>query len=119
MLVVSQSDTSTLVRLVGLVIDGDDHQKSGAPLVTRTPCCCTCCGSREIACWTLFWTWTWAMSGSIPLSKMTLMMTEPRERRRRAEIEQAVDAGQLLLEDLRDAALEGLGRGARDRSRGC
>ena len=39
--------------------------------------------------------------------------------RRRGEIEQPVDAGQLLLDDLRDAALDRLGRRARDSWRGC
>src|SRR6185295_505015 len=52
--------------------------RSGEDLVTRTPCCWTCCGSREMAVWMAFWTWTWAMSGSMLFSRMTLMLTWPR-----------------------------------------
>ena len=81
-------------------------------LVTRTPCCCTGCGRREIAGWTWFCTCTWAMSGSMPLSNVAEMLTCPRELELDAEVEQAVEAGELLLEDLGDAVLDRLGRGA-------
>ena len=29
--------------------------------MARTPCCWTCAGKREIACWTWFWVWTCAV----------------------------------------------------------
>ncbi|MNR63396.1 hypothetical protein D3C85_1856960 [compost metagenome] len=48
-------------------------------LVTRTPCCCTCCGRRETADAILFWTCTCAMSGSVPFSKIAVMFACPRE----------------------------------------
>jgi len=39
-------------------------------LLTLTPCRCTSCGSSGIASCSLFWTCTWAMSGSVPDSKV-------------------------------------------------
>ena len=32
-----------------------------------------------MAAWTLFWTWTWAISASMLLSNTALIETEPRE----------------------------------------
>ncbi len=65
---------------VGLVVDADDHQEVRAfDLVTSRPCCCTSCGRRGSACWTLFCTWTWAMSGLVPLSKVAVIVTWPLE----------------------------------------
>ena len=48
-------------------------------LVTLTPCCCTVWGSMGVASCRLFCTCTWAVSGSVPCSKVTVMLTEPSE----------------------------------------
>ncbi len=78
-LVASQSDTSTFVVRSVSSYTPTIIRKSGDPLVTVMPCCCTCCGSRAIACWTLFWTWTWATSGLTLLSNTAEIETWPRE----------------------------------------
>ena len=54
------------------IMDGD-----AAAVVARD--CWTSLGSRDSACWTLFCTCTWAVSGSVPCSKVTVMLTEPSE----------------------------------------
>ena len=43
------------------------------------PCCCTMPGSSEVASCSLFCTCTWAMSGSVPVSKVSVTDTEPLE----------------------------------------
>ena len=48
-------------------------------LATTTPCCTTSEGSRGVASATLFCTWTWAMSGSVPVSKVRVIETRPDE----------------------------------------
>ncbi|MNO61028.1 hypothetical protein D3C76_516630 [compost metagenome] len=48
-------------------------------LVTRMPCCWTSCGSKGVANCSLFCTWTWAMSGSVPCSKVTVRLMRPSE----------------------------------------
>lgn len=48
-------------------------------LVTRIPWRCTSCGSSGMASCSLFCTWTWAMSGSVPCSKVTVMVMLPSE----------------------------------------
>ena len=47
--------------------------------VTRTPCRCTSCGRRGSASWSLFCTWTCAMSGSVPASKVRITCALPAE----------------------------------------
>ena len=53
------------------------------------------------------------MSGSVPGSNVSVMRRAAVRARRRAEIQQVVDAGQLLLDDLRDGLFGGVGAGAR------
>ncbi|MOA16454.1 hypothetical protein D3C78_1366690 [compost metagenome] len=48
-------------------------------LVTRMPCCCTSCGRSGEASCSLFCTCTWAMSGLVPWSKVTVMVMLPSE----------------------------------------
>jgi len=48
-------------------------------LDTTMPCCCTAGGKRGIACWTLFWTWTCAVSGLVPCLNVTPMLAAPAE----------------------------------------
>jgi hypothetical protein len=48
-------------------------------LVTRMPWRWTSSGSRGVASWSLFWTWTWAMSGLVLASKVRVMVTLPAE----------------------------------------
>jgi hypothetical protein len=48
-------------------------------LRTVMPCCWTCCGRRGTACCTRFCTCTWAVSGSVPGSKLTVMLDWPFE----------------------------------------
>ncbi|MNV49033.1 hypothetical protein D3C71_1409710 [compost metagenome] len=50
-----------------------------ADLVTRTPCCCTSWGSSGVARASLFCTCTWAVSGSVPFSKVSVMVTLPED----------------------------------------
>src|SRR5690606_41224504 len=44
-----------------------------------TPFCTTSEGRRGVASETLFCTWTWAMSGSVPVSKVRVIDTRPDE----------------------------------------
>ena len=46
---------------------------------TVTPWRCTVSGSSAVACDSLFCTWTWAISGSIPVSKVNVMEAVPAE----------------------------------------
>ena len=46
-------------------------------LFTRTPCCCTTCGSNGVAVCSLFCTCTCAVSASVPLSKLMLTLAWP------------------------------------------
>ncbi|MNF04061.1 hypothetical protein D3C80_2034980 [compost metagenome] len=48
-------------------------------LVTRIPCCCTSCGSSGVARFSLFCTWTCAVSGLVPCSKVAVMVMVPSE----------------------------------------
>ncbi|MNT31165.1 hypothetical protein D3C72_1669900 [compost metagenome] len=48
-------------------------------LVTRIPCCCTSCGSSGVARFSLFWTWTCAVSELVPCSKVAVMVMVPSE----------------------------------------
>ncbi len=48
-------------------------------LVTRMPCCCTSWGNSGVASCSLFCTCTWAMSGSVPCSKVTVISMLPSE----------------------------------------
>ncbi len=54
-------------------------RKLRVDLVTWTPCCCTTWGRRGVASWSLFWTWTWAMLGSMSASKVRVMDAMPAE----------------------------------------
>ncbi len=54
-------------------------RKSGLDLATTTPCWVTSVGRRGVASATLFCTCTWAMSGSVPVSKVSVMVDEPLE----------------------------------------
>ena len=51
--------------------------RSVPALVTRTPCACTACGSREMACCTLFCTCICAVSGSVPATKLSWLLAVP------------------------------------------
>ncbi len=46
-------------------------------LLTLTPWRCTSCGSRLIAPCSLFCTCTWAVSGSVPISKVRVTLARP------------------------------------------
>ena len=52
-------------------------RKPELALATTTPCWVTSEGSRGVASATLFCTCTWAMSGSVPLSKVSVMLARP------------------------------------------
>ncbi len=52
-------------------------RKLVADLVTVTPCCCTSCGNNGVASDNLFCTCTCAVSGSVPFSKVRVMVTAP------------------------------------------
>ena len=52
---------------------------SAFDFVTRTPCCWTGCGNRDCTALTWFWTWTCAVSGLVPLAKITEMLACPRD----------------------------------------
>ena len=78
---------------------------------TCRPCSTTSRGRRGSASATRFCVCTAAMSGSVPVSNTSVMLPPPFERRRR-EIHQVVDAGELLLDDLDDRALDGVRVGA-------
>jgi hypothetical protein len=48
-------------------------------LVTCTPLACTSWGSSDMASCSLFWTWTWAMSGLVPALKVRVMVAWPED----------------------------------------
>ncbi len=48
-------------------------------IVSWRPRCCTSCGRRGVASFSLFCTWTWAMSGLASGSKVRVMVTLPDE----------------------------------------
>ena len=50
---------------------------SGLALATTTPCWVTCAGSSGAASVTLFWTWTCAMSGLVPVAKLSVITDWP------------------------------------------
>ena len=52
-------------------------RKSGLDLTTVTPCCTTSVGSRGVASATLFCVCTWAMSASVPGSKVSVIDAPP------------------------------------------
>ena len=52
-------------------------RKLDVDLLTLTPWRCTSCGSSGMASCSLFCTWTWAMSPSVPLSKVSLIVAMP------------------------------------------
>lgn len=54
-------------------------RKPALALATTTPCLVTSEGRRGVASATLFCTCTWAMSASVPLSKVRVMVTRPDE----------------------------------------
>ncbi len=60
-------------------VNASTFRKLVADLVTCTPCCCTSCGSSGVASASLFCTCTWAVSGSVPLSKVRVMVTVPED----------------------------------------
>ena len=47
-------------------------RKLRADFATWTPCCCTAWGKRGSASCSLFCTCTWAMSGLVPASKVSV-----------------------------------------------
>ncbi|MCY1223351.1 hypothetical protein D3C85_825660 [compost metagenome] len=58
-------------------VKASTFRKLMADFVTVTPCCWTSCGSRGVASASLFCTCTCAVSGSVPFSKVSVMVTEP------------------------------------------
>jgi hypothetical protein len=50
---------------------------SASALATITPWACTALGSSGVACVSLFWTWTCAMSASVPASNVTVIVEMP------------------------------------------
>ena len=48
-------------------------------LLTLMPCCCTTAGSSGVAACSLFCTCTCAVSGSVPVLKVSVMPTAPLE----------------------------------------
>ena len=88
-------------------------------LVTRTPCCCTCCGSREMRLLDLVLDLDLGDVGIGALGEGGGDADRAARARGSSEIEQAVDPGQLLLDDLGDAVLDGLRPRRRDSWRGC
>ncbi len=54
-------------------------RKSGFCLATTMPCWVTSLGRRGVASETLFWVCTWAMSGLVPGSKVSVIVEEPSE----------------------------------------
>jgi len=52
-------------------------RKPGFALFTLMPCCCTICGSSGVASCSLFCTCTCAMSGLVPLWKVTVIAARP------------------------------------------
>ncbi|MNV88713.1 hypothetical protein D3C71_1829390 [compost metagenome] len=72
-------DRSSRVRLGSVDTRPTMTRKFRTDLVTRIPCCCTSCGSSGVASASLFWTCTWAMSGLVPCSNVTVMVMLPSE----------------------------------------
>jgi hypothetical protein len=60
-----------------LEVNATTIRKPASALATTTPCWVTSDGSRGVASATLFCTCTWAMSGSVPLSKVSVMLARP------------------------------------------
>ena len=54
-------------------------KKDAEAFCTRTPSRCTASGSSGVACASLFCTWTWATSGSVPASKVSEIEADPAE----------------------------------------
>jgi len=54
-------------------------RKPGFALATTTPCCTTSAGRRGVASATLFCVCTCAMSGSVPVSNVSVTDEEPFE----------------------------------------
>ncbi|KAG1364554.1 hypothetical protein G6F59_018975 [Rhizopus arrhizus] len=54
-------------------------RKPELDLATLMPCRCTSCGSSGMASCSLFCTCTWAMSGSVPVSKVRVICARPLE----------------------------------------
>ena len=81
-------------------------------LVTRMPDCCTCGGSSGVASCSLFCTCTCAMSGSVPGSKVSVVVDWPESSLRGGQVQQVVEPAHLLLDHLHDGVLDGRRRGA-------
>ena len=75
-----------------------------------TPWRCTTSGRLAMASWSLFCTWAQARSGSVPGAKVSSMREEPDESLVAGQVQHLVEAGHLLLDDLRDAVLHRLRR---------
>ena len=86
-------------------------------LVTRTPCCCTSCGSSGMASCSLFCTCTCAMSGLVPGSKVSVIVRRAGAVAGGRHVQQVVDAVHLLLDHLDHRVLRPSARKRRDRSR--
>ncbi len=52
-------------------------RKLGLALLTEMPWVWTICGSEGVATASLFWTWTCAVSGFTPLSKVSVIVDWP------------------------------------------
>ena len=52
-------------------------RKLRVDFTTCTPCCCTASGSSGSASCSLFCVCTWAMSGSVPASKVSVTVARP------------------------------------------
>src|SRR5471032_821332 len=68
---------SNLVMLLSSETKPATIRKSLVDLLTRKPVCCTSAGRREVATCSLFCTWTWAMSGSVPGAKVMVVVDWP------------------------------------------
>ncbi len=79
---------------------------------TVTPCRTTACGRSACAWLSLFCTWTCAMSGSVPSSKVSVICATPVEVEGGGNVAQPVEAGHLALDHLGHGVGHGLGRGA-------
>jgi hypothetical protein len=51
--------------------------RSGEALLVTTPARCTSAGSFGSTWATRFWTWTWALSRSVPSAKVTVSVITP------------------------------------------
>ena len=84
-------DTAELVNHVGVEIIGNIgrihtaifrchrqyHQEATRGLIDVDPMRCTISGSELMADCSLFWTWTCAVSGSVPFSKVKVICAAP------------------------------------------